>query len=272
MLPPYSWSHSQTRSTNASRPSSSRDVPSLWQRLLDDVLRRDAGVVVAGLDEDVVALHPLPARERVAERELQRVAEVEVAGDVRRREAVDPALARRVGVGRVEAFLFPCLLPAFFDALRLIKRFHRADVVRQRRRMCSRLGRGCKTLRLMRASMPDGCDARSLVPLARRALRSRVARASARVSRPQTARASARAHRPSTGPASIRWPARSASGAGRPRDDGRARATFVNPCVRLRLSRARRTAWIGSTTSAWRRRRSGSRSVPRLLHLRRPIK
>ncbi len=106
--------------------------PLALERLLDDVLRRDAGVVVAGLDEDVVALHPLPARERVTERELQRVAEMEVAGDVRRREAVDPALTRRVGVGRIEAFLFPCLLPALFDALRLVKRVHRADVVRQR--------------------------------------------------------------------------------------------------------------------------------------------
>ena len=99
---------------------------------LDRVLRRDAGVVVPGLHEDVEPLHPLPAREHVAERDLQRVSEVEVARDVRRREAVDPALAARVGVGRVVAFLLPRLLPAVLDALRLIQRFHRADVVRQR--------------------------------------------------------------------------------------------------------------------------------------------
>ena len=107
MLPPYSCEPLPDARDERLAAELLAARPLLLERLLDDVLRRDAGVVVAGLDEDVVALHPLPAREHVAERDLQRVAEMEVAGDVRRREAVDPALARRVGVGRVEAFLFP---------------------------------------------------------------------------------------------------------------------------------------------------------------------
>ena len=94
--------------------------------LLDGVLRRDAGVVEAGLEERVVALHPPRPDDRVGERELQRVAEVQVAGDVRRRVRDREALARRVGVGVVVAFLFPRALPALLDALGLVQRFHLA--------------------------------------------------------------------------------------------------------------------------------------------------
>ena len=61
--------------------------------LLDGVLRRDARVVEAGLEEDVEALHPLRPDDGVCERELQRMAEVEVAGDVRRRMRDREALA-----------------------------------------------------------------------------------------------------------------------------------------------------------------------------------
>ncbi len=89
-------------------------------------------MVVAGLEERVAAAHPVVADERVLEGELQAVADRQRAGDVRRRMHDDERLAGRVGVRRVETFLFPGLLPAVFDALRLVKRVHRADVVRQR--------------------------------------------------------------------------------------------------------------------------------------------
>ena len=92
--------------------------------LLDGVLRRDPRVVEAGLEEDVVALHPARAHDRVRERELQRVPEVQVAGDVRRRVRDREALARRIGVGVVEALFLPRLLPAFLDALRLVASVH----------------------------------------------------------------------------------------------------------------------------------------------------
>src|SRR5439155_9377014 len=92
--------------------------------LLDGVLGRDARVVVPALEEDVDALHPLHADDRVADRELERVAEMELAGDVRRGERVREALAVRVGLRVEETFGFPGALPALLDALRLVERLH----------------------------------------------------------------------------------------------------------------------------------------------------
>src|SRR4029079_6734998 len=46
---------------------------------------RDARVVVAGLEERVEAAHPVPADQRVLERELEAVADRQRPGDVRRR-------------------------------------------------------------------------------------------------------------------------------------------------------------------------------------------
>ena len=63
--------------------------------------------------------------ERVGERELERVAEMEVAGDVRRREGDDVRLARVVGVGGVQPLMLPGLLPAGLDALGRVERIHR---------------------------------------------------------------------------------------------------------------------------------------------------
>ncbi len=85
-------------------------------------------MVVARLEEAVVALHSLPADERVGERELKRVTQVELAGDVRGRERDDEGLTRVVRLGGVQAFLFPGLLPARLDALRLVQRIHGGGV------------------------------------------------------------------------------------------------------------------------------------------------
>ena len=97
--------------------------------LLDDVLRRDAGVVVAGLPERVEPPHPVPADQDVLHRAVQRVPHVELAGDVRRRDAdhegVVPAAAR---AGGVEAFRLPGLLPAPLDAVRTVERVHGGEV------------------------------------------------------------------------------------------------------------------------------------------------
>jgi hypothetical protein len=54
-------------------------------------------VVVAGLEEHVEALHALRAHDRVGERELERVAEVEIAGHVRRRMRDREAPAAGIG-------------------------------------------------------------------------------------------------------------------------------------------------------------------------------
>ena len=93
--------------------------------LLDDVLRRDAGVVVPRLPERVEPLHPVPADQDVLHRAVQRVPHVELARDVRRRDAdhegVVPAAAR---AGGVEALRLPGLLPAPLDARGVVQRIH----------------------------------------------------------------------------------------------------------------------------------------------------
>ena len=120
---PYSRSHSQTLASKASRPRSWR-LFLLLQLLLDDALRGDAGVVVPRLEQAVEALHAPPADERVGERELERVAHVQLTGDVRRRERDDERRPRIVGLCRVQALLLPGGLPALFDALGAVPRFH----------------------------------------------------------------------------------------------------------------------------------------------------
>ena len=51
-------------------------LPFLGEMLLDCILRRDAGMVEAGLEEGVVPLHATHADDRVGEGQLQRVAHV----------------------------------------------------------------------------------------------------------------------------------------------------------------------------------------------------
>ena len=81
-------------------------------------------MVVTGLEEDVLALHAVPADERVGKRELERVPHVELARHVRRRMRDHEGLARGIGVGRVEAFSLPGFLPARLDVLRAVTLLH----------------------------------------------------------------------------------------------------------------------------------------------------
>ena len=100
----------------------------LRELLLDDVLGRDAGVVVARLPERVVALHPVPADQHVLDRAVERVAHVQRAGDVRRRHADHERLLAALARARaVEAFVLPGALPALLDAVRLVQRLHGRD-------------------------------------------------------------------------------------------------------------------------------------------------
>ena len=94
------------------------------QLLLDDGLRRDARVVVAGLPERVEAAHPVPADERILQRPVERVAHVQGARHVRRRDGDHVRLAGRLGIGVEEAFLLPRALPAFLDAEWRVERLH----------------------------------------------------------------------------------------------------------------------------------------------------
>ena len=92
----------------------------LEQPLLDDRLGGDAGVVGAGHPEAVVALHPPPADQDVLQRVVERVAQVQRAGDVRRRDhdAVGRPVAGRVGVE--VAVLDPELVPAVLGVLGVV--------------------------------------------------------------------------------------------------------------------------------------------------------
>ncbi len=84
----------------------------LGQLALDHVLGRDAGVVHAGQPQRLVTLHAAAANQGVHERVLERVAHVQLAGDVRRwdHDAKGRLVARRVG-GEV-ATLDPLLVQA----------------------------------------------------------------------------------------------------------------------------------------------------------------
>ncbi len=73
------------RSTNASRPRSKRVLPFGDQQLLDDVLRRDAGVIGARHPQCLVAGHAPPADDHVLHGVVEAVPHVENRRDVRRR-------------------------------------------------------------------------------------------------------------------------------------------------------------------------------------------
>ena len=81
----------------------------------DDKLRGDACVVEAGLPERVVALHPFPAGQDVHERVIEGVADVQKAGDVRRRQHDREGLCTAgTGTGLEGAGLFPSGVDAAF--------------------------------------------------------------------------------------------------------------------------------------------------------------
>jgi hypothetical protein len=85
------------------------------ERPLHHHLRRNARVIGAGEPERVVALHAAPAREDVLDGREQRVAHVERAGDVRRRDDDGERRLRRGGVGVEIPLLQPQAVPARLD-------------------------------------------------------------------------------------------------------------------------------------------------------------
>src|SRR5579862_4640097 len=85
--------------------------------LLDRVLHGDSRVIGAGQPQRVVTLHPTRAHDDVLQRDVERVPEMELAGDVRRRDddREDFAGARGVGLEVVE--VDPQLKPSLFSRL-----------------------------------------------------------------------------------------------------------------------------------------------------------
>ncbi len=86
IMPPDSSFHSQMRSTNFSRPIvAAVGLLALGKLALDHHLRGDAGMVHARLPQHVLAAHALEADQNVLQRVVERVAHMQRAGDVRRR-------------------------------------------------------------------------------------------------------------------------------------------------------------------------------------------
>ena len=87
MAPPHSAFHSQTRSTKlVAAHVAAAGLLALHQLALDHHLGGDAGMVGARLPQHVAAAHALEAAQHVLQRVVERVAHVQRAGDVRRRD------------------------------------------------------------------------------------------------------------------------------------------------------------------------------------------
>ena len=86
--------HSQMRSDHLLAPELARVDALGVELLLDHGLRGDAGVVGPGHPQRVEAVHALVAHQHVLDRVVQRVAHVQPAGDVGRRD--DDGERRRV--------------------------------------------------------------------------------------------------------------------------------------------------------------------------------
>ena len=87
----------------------------LGQLALDHVLGGDARVVHAGQPQRDVALHPAPPDQRVDQRVVERVAHVQGAGHVRRRDHDAVGRPRRAGVGVEQPARYPVLVTASLD-------------------------------------------------------------------------------------------------------------------------------------------------------------
>ena len=87
-------------------------------------------MVVPGQERGLEAAHAVPADQGIGERDLERVAGVQRAGDVRRRVRDDEGLTAASGLRVVEAFLLPRSLPALLDAGGLVQRLHSGKFTR----------------------------------------------------------------------------------------------------------------------------------------------
>ena len=77
-------------------------------------------MIRAGHPQGGIALHALIAREDVLQRRIERVAHVQLAGDVRGRHDDGKRLFVRVGLGLEAVVVHPHLIDAALDLLGLI--------------------------------------------------------------------------------------------------------------------------------------------------------
>ena len=104
------------------------DLP-LHQLALDHHLRGDAGMVHARLPQHVLAAHALEADQNVLQRVVERMAHMQRAGDVGRRdddgEGLRPLFG--AGAGRKASGLFPDLGDLRLDGLGVVGLFEHGD-------------------------------------------------------------------------------------------------------------------------------------------------
>ena len=96
--------------------------PLAGELLLDHVLGRDRGVIVAGQEQHLLPVHAPEARDQVVDRGLQRVAHVELARDVGRRKAHREFRLIAVRVRHEQCVRLPARVPAGLDS-QWIERF-----------------------------------------------------------------------------------------------------------------------------------------------------
>ena len=92
----------------------------LAELALDLCLRRDAGMVAARDPDRVVALHAVVADQDVLQRVVERVAHVQLARDIRRRDDHAVRLLALVDLCVEELVLLPELIPLLLKRLRVI--------------------------------------------------------------------------------------------------------------------------------------------------------
>ncbi len=94
--------------------------PLIGQLLFNDVLGGDAGMVGARHPQHFAAAHPLPAGENILQGVVERMAHMQDAGDIRRR---NDNRVRRIAiflVGMKQAALFPGGIPFLLYFMRLV--------------------------------------------------------------------------------------------------------------------------------------------------------
>lgn len=190
MRPPYCSFHFQTSSTKASRPKSCLLTPdsfislrstTLYGRLrcqqqqqqqavrllfsLLLYLRGNAGVVQAGQPHDVKAAHAVPARQRVLDRDRERVADVQRARDIGRRKH---HVERLAALAWLVDHALPVGLPAGLHHRRVVRAGQRriahtlTQILRQQNQrlllLLSERSHGLQPVGRQRPGWPDVCQ------------------------------------------------------------------------------------------------------------------
>ena len=120
MRPRYWFMNCQTRSQELLAPEIVAGQSLLGQLLFDHPLAGDAGVVRAGNPERGIAEHAMPADHDVFDGHEQGMADVQLAGDIRRRHDDDERLAIR-SLTRLEiAGIVPAVVDTGLDQARVV--------------------------------------------------------------------------------------------------------------------------------------------------------